>query len=162
MPKPRPPFLQREETRHGVHVWYFRRHHGPRIRLKAEYDTPEFWAQYRAALEGVPPASKQPKANSLKWAIDRYRNGSAWQALSPVTRRARENIIRQVIKTAGDLPLREITSEAIRAGRERRSAKPHSANAFLKTMRGFFAWAAEEKHVAVNPTAGVKLLSRAE
>lgn len=159
MPKPRPPHLHREETRHGAHVWYVRRGHGPRIRLKADYDTPEFWTQYRAALEGVPPPSKLPKTNSLKWAIDRYRNSSAWAALSLTTRRARENIFKQVIKTAGDEPLREITGETIRAGRERRSATPHSANAFLKAMRGFFAWAVEEKHVAVDPTHGVKLLA---
>ena len=159
MPKPRPPHLHREETRHGAFVWYVRKGHGPRIRLKAEYGATEFWAEYRAALEGVPPASKQPKTNSLKWAIDRYRTSSAWAALSPVTRRARENIFAQVIKTAGDQPLRGITDETIRAGRERRSATPHAANNFLKTMRGFFAWCLEERHVAVNPTHGVKLLA---
>ncbi len=159
MPKPRPPHLHYEETRHGVRVWYVRRGHGPRMRIKAVYDTPEFWAQYRAALEGVSAVAKPPKTSSLKWAFDRYRNSSAWAALSPSTRRARENIIRQVIKTAGDEPLREIDAETIRAGRERRSAKPHSANAFLRTMRGFFAWAVEEKHVPVDPTAGVKFLT---
>jgi integrase len=108
----------------------------------------------------VPPASKQPKTNSLKWAIDRYRNrSSVWKAFKPATRRARENILRQVIKTAGDEPLRDITIETIRAGRERRSKTPHSANAFLKTMRGFFAWPVEEQMVAVDPTIGVKLLA---
>jgi integrase len=107
----------------------------------------------------VPPLAKQPKTNSLKWALDRYRHSSAWAALSPATRRARENIIGHIIKTAGDVPLREITSETIRAGRERRLATPHQANAFLKTMRGFFAWAVEEKHVAVDATVGVKMLA---
>jgi integrase len=159
MPKPRPPHLHREETRHGVHVWYVRRGHGPRTRLRADYDTSEFWAQYRAVLEGVPRASKQPKTNSLKWAIDRYRTSSAWAALSSATRRQRENIFRQVIKTAGDESLREITSETIRAGRERRAATPHAANNFLKSMRGFFAWAVEENHIAADPTSGVKLLA---
>lgn len=158
MPRPRPPYLHREETRHGRVIWNVRREHGPRIRLKAEYGSPEFWAEYRAALEGSPPPSKAVKANTLAWELDRYRNSSAWSGLSMATRRQRENIYRAVIKTAGAVLLRNITGETIRAGRERRSAAPHSANIFLKAMRGFFAWAVEEKLVTVDATKGVKLL----
>ena len=159
MPRPSPPRLHPERTRHGKLVWYVRRGHGRRIRLKAEYDTAEFWAQYNAALEGATPQTKQLKTNSLSWAIDRYRNSSAWAGLSTATRRQRENIFRHVIKTAGDVPFRDITSDTIRAGRERRSKTPHSANVFLKAMRSFFAWAVEVKLVATDPTQGVKLLA---
>ncbi|MGE5770711.1 MAG: tyrosine-type recombinase/integrase [Hyphomicrobiales bacterium] len=158
MPKPRPPHLHREQTRHGAHVWYVRKGHGPRIRLKAEYGSAEFWAHYRAALEGVPPKAKQPKTSSLQWSIDRYRNSSAWAALSTATRRQRENIFKHVIKAAGNVPLHDITNDAIRQGCERRAQTPHSANVFIKTMRGFYAWALEEKLVAIDPTKGIKLL----
>jgi hypothetical protein len=48
MPRPRPPYLSREVTRHGTPVWYVRRD-GKRIRLRAEYGTPEFDAEYQAA-----------------------------------------------------------------------------------------------------------------
>jgi integrase len=159
MPRPRPPHLHREETRHGLVTWYVRRGHGPRIRIKAEYGSEAFWAEYRAALEGAPLPSKAAKAHTLAWAIDRYRNGSAWAGMSTATRKQRENIFRAVIKTAGTSLLREITEETIRAGRERRSETPHSANNFLKTMRGFFAWAVEDKLVTIDPTKGVKMLA---
>lgn len=159
MPKPRPPFLNREETRHGVVAWYVRRRHGPRIRIKADYDLPDFWMQYRAALDGAPMQPKQPRTNTLRWAIDRYRSSSAWSAFSNATRKQRENIFRAVIKTAGDVPLREIASDTIRAARERRKETPHAANVFIKAMRAFFAWALEEKLVGVDPTLGVKMLS---
>ena len=33
MPRPRPPHLQREITRHGKAVWYVRVGHGPRVRI---------------------------------------------------------------------------------------------------------------------------------
>ena len=79
--------------------------------------------------------------------------------MSTATRKQRENIFRAVIKTGGTSLLRDITEEAIRAGRERRAATPHSANNFLKTMRGFFAWAVEGKLVTVDPTKGVKMLA---
>jgi integrase len=159
MPRARPPHLHREETRHGGVVWCVRRKHGRRIRIKADYDTPEFWAQYRAALEGTPVPSKVAKANTLAWALGGYRNSSTWAGFSNATRRQRENIIKAVIKSAGTVPLKDITSDTIRAGRERRAATPHAANNFLKTMRGFFAWAVETRMIAVDPTKGVKLLA---
>jgi integrase len=158
MPKPRPPHLHREETRHGVIVWYVRKGHGPRIRLRAEYGSEEFWAEYRAALEGAPKPAKAVMANTLAWALDRYRNSSPWAGLSNATRRQRENIYKAMIKTAGIVPLKDITAETIRAGRERRATTPHAANNFLKAARGFFAWAVEENLVTVDPTKGVKLL----
>ena len=42
MPRPRPPHLHREVTRHGTGVWYVRVGKGPRIRIRAQYGTPEF------------------------------------------------------------------------------------------------------------------------
>lgn len=158
MPKPRPPHLHREETRHGQLTWYVRKGHGPRIRIKAEYGSEDFWRQYRAALEGAPPPSKANRANTLGWALERYRESSAWAGLSNATRRQRENIYRVVTQTAGSVMLSEITNETIRSGRERRSAKPHSANNFLKAMRGFFAWAVEAQYISSDPAKGVKLL----
>jgi hypothetical protein len=53
MTRPRPPHLRHETTRHGKRVWYVRIH-GPRIRLKADYGTDEFWSQYHAAVNGEP------------------------------------------------------------------------------------------------------------
>ena len=105
MPRPRPPHLHIQETRHGVLVWYVRRGHGPRTRIRAQYGSAEFWAEYRIALEGTPLRSQtQLKTHSLAWALDRYRNSSTWASLSNATRRQRENIYRAVTKTAGTVP----------------------------------------------------------
>jgi integrase len=159
MPKPRPPHLHREETRHGTVTWYVRRGHGPRRRIKAEYGAEDFWRQYRAALDGAPPPAKTARPHTLAWAVEQYRKSSAWCALATDTRRGREQIYRAVIKTAGGVLVRNITIETIREGRERRTATPHAANHFLKAMRGFFAWATEAKLVSVDPTKGVKQLA---
>jgi integrase len=161
MPRPRPPYLHRQETRHGRVSWYVRRGHGPRTRIKAEFGCEQFWSEYRAALSGGVKLSKAAKAHTLAWALERYRESSAWARLSNATRRQSENIYRAVVKTAGDVLLRDITAEIIKAGRERRAAAPHAANNFLKAMRRFFKWAADDeggKLAAVNPTIGVKLL----
>jgi hypothetical protein len=58
MPRPRPPFLSREVSRHARSVWYVRRN-GKRIRLRAEFGTPEFDAEYQAALTSAPQPSKK-------------------------------------------------------------------------------------------------------
>lgn len=162
MPRRRPPHLHRQCTRHGEMVWYVRRGHGRRIRLRAPYDTSEFWAEYQAALIALAGSAEPPKgrkARSLAWAIDLYRHSSAWAGLSLATRRQSENIFHKVIATAGDEPLDKITQGIIIAGRERRATTPHAANNFLKTMRRLFAWAAGDgRLVAVDPTKGVSLL----
>ena len=132
MPRPRPPFLHREESRHGRVMWFVRRKHGARIRLRAEYGSEAFWAEYRAALEGAPLPSKEPKAQTLAWALDLYRASSSWGKLATSTRRQRENIYRAAIKSAGDVSLKSITDKTIKAGRERRKATPHRQISFWK------------------------------
>ena len=121
MPRPRPPYLSREVTRHGRAVWYVRRN-GKRIRLQADFGTPDFEAQYQAALAGNPLRSKAPNEGTLAWLIERYRETQAWSHLSAATRRQRENIFLHVFETAGNQSLARITTATIIAGRERRAA----------------------------------------
>jgi integrase len=157
MPRPRPPYLQRESTRHGKAVWYVRVGKGPRIRMRAEFGTPEFSSEYQAAISGAArPAKGAPAAGSLGWLIARYRETTVWAALSAATRRQRENIFTHLIETAGIQPIARISTATIAAGRERRSKTPHQARHFLDAMRGLFQWALEAKHVKSDPTAGVK------
>lgn len=159
MPHKRPPHLYRERTRHGSLVWYVRRGQGPRTRLRAAYDSPEFWTEYRAAIEGAPAPTKAAKPGTLRWAVDRYRASSTWAALKSSTRRQRELIFAQIIETAGEEMLAAITTEHIVAGRERRAAVVHGANNYVKTLRALFAWATDDaKLLKLNPAAPVKLL----
>lgn len=163
MPRPKPPRLYREPSRHGQPRWYVRKHRrGKRIRIDHVYDSPEFWAAYRAALELPPvPETKSAKPHTLEWSLDRYRDSSAWAALSNATRRQSENIFRHVIKTAGTEMLSAFTTNTIATGRERRKDTPHAANNFLKAVRRFFKWACDPTGgnlLKRNPTVGVKML----
>lgn len=54
MPRPRPPHLQKEYTRHGAVVWYVRVGSGPRTRIKGEFGSDDFMACYHAAIAGDP------------------------------------------------------------------------------------------------------------
>jgi integrase len=157
MPRPRPPHLHRERTRHGRTAWYVRIGHGSRIRLRAEYGTSDFEAEYRAALEGRLPARRKHAAvGSLAWLFDRYRETPAWTSLSAATRRQRENIMHGVLAQAGHEPVTAIRRAHVVAGRDRRAQTPFQARHFIDTMRGLFLWALDGGLVKADPTLGVK------
>jgi integrase len=156
MPRPRPPHLHRQVTQHGKTVWYVRIGKGPRIRMRAAFGTPEFDAEYQAAIAGLPArqTAKDDRATgTLAWLVERYRETGAWTNLSLATRRQRENIFKQVLKTAGKQSIAKITTASIMAGRDRRQDAP--ARHFLDAMRGLFRWAVKAKLVASDPTVGV-------
>jgi len=158
MPRPRPPYLHRERTRHGAIVWYVRIDKGPRIRIRGDYGSPELKAAYDAAISGqtLPQKTRAPPTHSLAWLIDRYRDSGAWARLSGATRRQRENIFLHVIETAGDEPFAKITRKTIAAAMDRRKETSFAAIDFLKSMRGLFRWAFESGHVESDPTEGVR------
>lgn len=157
MPRPRPPHLHRQVTRHGKVTWYVRFGHGPKIRVHGEYGTADFDANYQAALTGdrPRPATTAPQG-TLGWLWLLHRQSAAWSALKAPTRRQRENIMAHVLKTAGGELVTSITRKTIMAGIERRSATPFQAKNFLSTMRGLFVWAVSIGLARLDPTLGVK------
>lgn len=162
MPRQRPPNLLRELTRHGKAVWYVRAGKGPRIRLRAEYGTEEFKAEYQAAMAGENPAkTKTAGRGTLEWLWMLYRQSGAWLDLSRATRRQRENIMLHVLKTGAGMPLSEITRKDVLDGRDKRAGTPAQAKNFISTLRGLFTWAVDADLMRADPTQGVKRLKRA-
>lgn len=156
MPRPRLPYLSRETTRHGRPVWYVRLN-GKRTRLRAEYGTAEFDIEYHAALAGIPrTAKKSAPTGTLAWLIERYRETTGWRELSLATRRQRENIFENVVKTGGNQPFAAVSRGGLAAARDKRASTPHQARNFLDAMRGLFRWALEAQLVRIDPTVGVK------
>lgn len=89
MPRPRPQHLHREINRHGTPVWFVRIGHGPRTRIRSAFGTPEFEAEYQAALAGKAPRKPKDKTGTLAWLIERYRETNAWTSLALETRQKR-------------------------------------------------------------------------
>ncbi|WP_246694783.1 site-specific integrase [Methylobacterium sp. WL6] len=128
--------------------------------MRHPYDSPEFWSDYRLAIEGRPIAqTKGPAAGTLAWLIAQYLTTGEWSDLKPATRKQRHSFFRQVEKTAGTEPVKAIDRRAILAGRDRRRDRPFAANNFLKSMRALFAWAVGAGYAKADPTQGIKLLS---
>lgn len=160
MPRPRPPYLNRETNRHGKTVWYFRKYPGPRIRIHGEYGTPEFTNNYEKALSGnfnlgKTQSNKQPP-ETLAWLIARYKESIAWANLANATKSQRTNIFKHVVQSAGTLAYASISRADIAAGRDKRSATPAAATNFIKTMRALFSFAVDAGYIQTDPTQGVK------
>jgi integrase len=159
MPRPRPPYLQRERTRHGSFVWYVRVGSGPRVRIRAPYGSADFNAEYQAAVATCAEGGQRKAGTgTVAWLWERYRETGAWTGLKLATRRQRENIMRSVLEVAGDVPFTEITRKKIVEGRDRRSATPTMARHFVDTMRAMFEWAVDAEIVKTDPTLGVRVL----
>jgi hypothetical protein len=159
MPRPRPPRLQRIRNRHGNVRWYVRLDDQRRtkIQLHAEYGTPEFDAEYQAAIAGAQLAPKAgcAAAGSLAWLWACYRETAVWATLSPATKRQRENTMARALKAGGAAPCNSIDRTDITAAMDDMAATPHQAQHFLKVMRGLFKWATAAGHVKVDHTATV-------
>lgn len=154
VPRIRPPHLQRHKTRHGKFAWYVRTN-GKLIRIRGEYDSPEFKAAYEAAVRGeAQPKRGVGRSGSLKWLYDRYRESEAWLSLSQSTKKQRERIFAHVMAKGGDEPYKAVRRKDIEASKDAR--KPGTAIHFLSAMRGLFKWAKANEHVEIDPTEGVR------
>src|SRR5262245_49438493 len=107
MPRPRPPHLQRHKTRHGKFNWYVQVGHGPLIRIKHEFGTPEFDEAYRAAVAAAPPRKQvnNAPAGSLEWAWMLYRQSQAWLTLGKDTRKQRESVMGVILRENARTPI---------------------------------------------------------
>jgi len=161
MPRPRPPYLQHEIDRHGNSRWYVRIRPHPRIRIRSPYGSPEFMAEYRAAIAGVEvePHNKT-QSGSLKWLIGQYRESISWRNLSATTRKQRDYVFADIIKKAGEKPYRAITNKVIAASHEARVATPAQASHFLLTLNGLFKWVLKAGHIKLNPVDGIEPFKR--
>ncbi len=161
MPRPRPRHLHRDVSRHGQTRWYVHVPGRQRVRLRGDYGSPEFMAEYDAAIAGETPqrGPRKPGAGSLEWLIARYKESSAWRKLDLATQRQRENIYKHVVASDGDQPFAAFERKHILAGRERRAETPHQANNFLKSMRAVWRWALDAEIAKTDPTKEVPLLN---
>jgi integrase len=160
MPRPRPPHLHHETTRHGRRVWYVRIGKGQRVRIRAAYGTDAFWEEYRAALAGgrAPAAAGKIVTGSIAWLVQRYIESAEWADLSPATRKQRHYFYRTMAAKSGHLPHAKVNKASILAGRDALKDRPHAANNFLKAMRGLFGWAVDRGYRKDDPSRGVLLL----
>lgn len=156
MPRPRKPYVQRQVTRHGKTVWYFRRGQGKRTRLPDEYGSEEFNKAYDLVYAGTPVEADAPKRQTLAWLVTKYLDSAPFKVLAPETQVSRRNVLKAVCRTGGKLNINSIDRKMIAEGRDRRAETPFAAITYLKTMKQLFDWAVDAAYADENPVIGVK------
>lgn len=144
---------------------YFQRHRrGRKVRIKADRDAPEFFAEYQRLLTEHQPAvtalSRHPQAGTWRWLCVEYFKSPAYKRLDPRTQRVRRGVLEHTF----DEPVRpgaemtfaavrvvDLTTKALRVLRDRKAGLPEAGNNRVKAIRAVFRWAMEEEHVITNP-----------
>lgn len=158
MPRPRKPYVQKETTRHGKIVWYFRRGKEARIRLPGAYGSSEFNDAYIAALSGIAPKPKREAPTlTLRWLADRYFQSPRFNKLEANTQRNYRLALESACKTGANLLIHDLGKSDVKAGLIRREAKPHAAMDYLKGLRAAFAFAKDNNWIEENPTDGLSV-----
>jgi len=156
MPRPRKPYVQKETSRHGKIVWYFRRGKEARIRLPGAYGSKEFNDAYMAAMAGQAP---KPRSNapqqSLRWLVDQFYQSARFNALRPNTQRNYRLELERVCRTGASLNFQKIEPSDVQAGMARREGKPYMVSEYIKAMRALFRFAKDNGLRDDNPTAEI-------
>jgi len=166
------PFVHTDrDSRTGAVRVYFRRRLGAaKVRLRALPGTPEFFAEYHAALGASENPHNTVKPRTYRWLMVQYFGSAEFRSLDPRTQRTRRGILESTClesvsagatETFADFPLNRLSSKAIRVLRDRKTNFPEAANNRVKAIRRLFAWAMENDFVRTNPARDVSYRRRA-
>lgn len=150
------PFLRHERNRHGTWCWYVRRG-SKRIRIRGDFGSTEFMAQYEAAVTGkVINATTTAKKGTVSWLVARYKESAAFLSLAESSRYFRDRLLHQFVNAAGDEPFSSIKKSDVQSAIDDRVKTPFAANNFLSALSCLFKWAVENDHLTISPADGVR------
>jgi integrase len=164
------PYLATDRDRHGNTRIYVRYKGRPKVRLHCSPGTPEFLAEYRAALAG-PPAKglsgdQATVPGSLRYLVQAYYRSPEFRGLDPDTQRVRRAHLDTICSSTvadgrprGSLPFARMEPRHAREIRDQWASNgPEAANGRLKALRRLFAWAIDAGHAERNPAKDVPKL----
>jgi integrase len=157
-------FVCQETDHRGTVYTYFRRKGAVKIRLRSKPGTPEFDQEYRAAFNGSSSKSKPARVavpeRSFRWLVQRYYLAAAFTSLGETTRSVRRMLLDEICERAGDRHYATMEPRHIAKIRNEKADFPEAANARVKALRQFFAWACapEYGYAQHNPARDVAYL----
>jgi integrase len=155
------PHVYPDKDRQGRERWRLRAPGRKTVTIKGDYGSPEFAANYRAAMEGEPERKGLRGKHGTFDALGRsYLRSGAFAELSPATQRARRHLVEQFLAKFGTLPVAGGAN-----GFQRKHVKqimvahaetPGTARNVLTMIRVLLALAVEEGIRDDDPTIGIK------
>jgi len=146
--------------RHGKPRWYFRRPGFPRRALPGLPWSPQFMAEYAAAMEGdkAEIGKKQTLPGSIAALIASYYRSAEYSGMADSTKRAVRNILERFRAEHGHKRVAHLEKRHIQKIMAEKAATPDAANRLLRLMRTLMAHAIDLGWRRDDPTAGVKKL----
>lgn len=153
-------YIKQDVDRHGNLRTYLAMPGRRKVRIRADVSTPEFWVEYREAVEVArapvaeavePEKPGQPAApGSVAWLCQRWYASADFKRLGPSTQRTRRRILERCCAvrdqkgvSRGAKPYRQLEPSHVRAWRDALAETPEAANGLVKTVRRVFAWACD-------------------
>ena len=156
-------YLIKEKDRHGNVRLYYRKKPGPRIRIRAEEGTPEFFVEYARAASGLELKKAGTKPNILKLdvtygslvhLVEKYYQSLEFKQLGESTKQVRRLILNRLCRTKpdpnqppyGEWPVAYLEARHIRKMRDDLAEKPEAANGMLKALRQVFTYGVDSDY----------------
>jgi integrase len=156
------PNLHRFRNRHGKWQTYYRAAGRGKIRLRAEYLSPEFWVEYEAAKAGTRPAigAGRSRHGTFNAARPGYYTSAGFLSLAPSGQRTRRNILEHWFEAYGAGPVSDLQRKHVAAMIDAKATKPGAARDLLKALRSLLRFCMLAGLRDDDPTIGVKLPRR--
>jgi len=152
------PHIQRLVDRHGHVRHYYRRPGYVRATLPGAVGSPEFMQAYQEASQGVKlDGAGESPPGSISSLLAAYYKSTEWRGLSASTQANYRNILERFRTVYGKHPARQLTSQHVKAIRDKGSERPGATRNLLKRLRSVYAFGLDRAIVSSNPIAGVKL-----
>jgi integrase len=153
-----PRFVHGFVDRHGKPRFYFRRSGFERKALRGSPYTPEFMADYEAAMAGQPlPVGANRARPGTMWALAlSYFASPEFRTLKPSTQRAYRGTIERLCKDHGDKRAAHLRREHVVRLVAARAEEPGAANALRVALRVMMKHAVEIGLRADDPTREVR------
>ena len=159
-------YLVEDVDRYGNVRLYVRVPGRPKVRLRVNFGTDEFLAEYAAAVSGhlqAPRQARIAKLGCFRHLCIQYYASATFDALDPATRSWRRRALDSVCVKHSDKPVALMLARHVRQLRDELKDSPGAANQRLKALKALFAWACEDVPDLAphDPTLGVKKIKYA-
>lgn len=157
----RPPkYCQGMIDRHGKPRWYFRRPGYPRRALPGLPWSPQFMAEYAAAMEGdkVEVGKRQTLPGSVAALVASYYRSADYSGLADTTKRAVRNILENFRADHGDKRVAHMEKRHVLKIMADKAETPDAANRLLRLIRALMGHAIDLGWRRDDPTVGIKKL----
>jgi integrase len=152
------PYLYADIDRQGAERWRLRAPGQKTVTIKGKFGSPEFAANYRAAMEGDVVERKSPTGKHGTFnALGRdYLRSAAFAELAPETKRKRRGMVERFLDRFGALPVAGLERKHIKRIMDELAGRPGTARTMLSMLRVLIAIAIEDGIRGDDPTSGIK------